>query len=49
MRALDRKLLRDLRELRGMVLAIALVQIMDGRISSVVHNEQRLPARELVW
>jgi hypothetical protein len=25
------------------------VQIMDGRISSVVHNEQRQPARELVW
>jgi putative ABC transport system ATP-binding protein len=30
-------------------MADRVVQIMDGRISSVVHNEQRLPARELVW
>jgi putative ABC transport system permease protein len=36
MRALDRKLLRDLRELRGMVLAIALVQI--GGIATFVMS-----------
>jgi putative ABC transport system ATP-binding protein len=30
-------------------MADRVVQIMDGRIGSVVHNEQRLPARELVW
>ena len=30
-------------------MADRVVQIMDGRISSVVHNEQRLPASELVW
>jgi putative ABC transport system ATP-binding protein len=30
-------------------MADRVVQIMDGRISSVVHNEERLPARELVW
>jgi putative ABC transport system ATP-binding protein len=30
-------------------MADRVVQIMDGRISSVVHNEQRLPARDLVW
>jgi putative ABC transport system ATP-binding protein len=30
-------------------MADRVVQIMDGRISSVVHNEQRQPARELVW
>jgi putative ABC transport system ATP-binding protein len=30
-------------------MADRVVQIMDGRISSVVHNAQRLPARDLVW
>jgi putative ABC transport system ATP-binding protein len=30
-------------------MADRVVQIMDGRISSVVKNEQRQPARELVW
>jgi putative ABC transport system ATP-binding protein len=30
-------------------MADRVVQIMDGRISSVVRNEQRLAARELVW
>jgi len=30
-------------------MADRVVQIMDGRISSVVRNEQRRPARELVW
>ena len=30
-------------------MADRVVQIMDGRISSVVHNEQRQPARGLVW
>jgi putative ABC transport system ATP-binding protein len=30
-------------------MADRVVQIMDGRISSVVYNEQRQPARDLVW
>jgi putative ABC transport system ATP-binding protein len=30
-------------------MADRVVQIMDGRISSVVHNEQRRPAGDLVW
>ena len=30
-------------------MADRVVQIMDGRISSVTHNAGRLPARDLVW
>jgi putative ABC transport system permease protein len=57
MRALHRKLLRDLWRLRGQVLAIGLVMASgvgvlvmgDGRIHAERRNAQRRAARELTW